>query len=361
MPSENEKDIEIGNKVENVGASDNMESVSTPTTPANAAPSDTAAPSAVVVVSVKPAMEESAPADNITNGNSNAISAAADVALNREAAASQSQEQPPKHESTAMQANLHPVMQPMQQTIAGKMDEDATLTNFKVLYILTQLCGVTMIILVGCWVGIHFGGVGGTANPKLEFNWHPLFMTIGLIFLYGNSILVYRGFRNVRKKTLKLSHAGIHLTAFVLTVIALITVFDSHNLADPPIPNMYSLHSWLGLGAVIVFGLQYVAGFTAYLAPGWRQSLKVAYMPLHIYFGLFGFVLAIASALMGVTEKALFAISDYSSFSNAGVMANCIGVFYVIFGALVVYLATESSYKREPLPEDAVLLTGVNE
>ena len=23
-------------------------------------------------------------------------------------------------------------------------------------------------------------------NPKLEFNWHPLLMTIGLIFLYGN-------------------------------------------------------------------------------------------------------------------------------------------------------------------------------
>ncbi|XP_011180565.1 plasma membrane ascorbate-dependent reductase CYBRD1 isoform X2 [Zeugodacus cucurbitae] len=245
--------------------------------------------------------------------------------------------------------------------IIGKMDEDATLTNFKVLYVVTQLCGLTMIILVGCWVGIHFGGVGGTDNPKLEFNWHPLFMTIGLLFLYGNSILVYRGFRNVRKKTLKLAHAGIHLTAFVLTVIALITVFDSHNLANPPIPNMYSLHSWMGMGAVIVFGLQYVAGFTAYLAPGWREALKVAYMPLHIYFGLFGFVLAIASALMGITEKAIFAIPDYSSFSSAGVMANTIGCFYVIFGALVVYLVTEGSYKRKPIPEDTVLLTGVNE
>uniref|UniRef100_W8ART3 Cytochrome b reductase 1 n=1 Tax=Ceratitis capitata TaxID=7213 RepID=W8ART3_CERCA len=245
--------------------------------------------------------------------------------------------------------------------IIGKMDEDATLTNFKVLYVVTQLCGLTMIILVSCWVGIHLGGVGGTANPKLEFNWHPLFMTIGLIFLYGNSILVYRGFRNVRKKTLKFAHAGIHLTAFVLTVIALITVFDSHNLPVPPIPNMYSLHSWIGMGAVIVFGLQYVAGFTAYLAPGWRQALKVAYMPLHIYFGLFGFVLAIASALMGITEKALFSISDYSSFSSSGVMANSLGCLYVIFGALVVYLVTEGSYKRKPLPEDAVLLTGVNE
>ncbi|XP_067645029.1 plasma membrane ascorbate-dependent reductase CYBRD1 isoform X2 [Eurosta solidaginis] len=245
--------------------------------------------------------------------------------------------------------------------VIGKMDDDATLTNFKVLYLIAQLCGITMIILVISLVSIHFGGVGWTANPRLEFNWHPICMTIGLIFLYGNSILVYRGFRNVNKKTLKQTHAAIHLSAFVFTVFALITVFDSHNLATPPTPNMYSLHSWLGMGTVIVFGLQYVAGFTAYLAPEWRQSLKVAYMPLHIYFGLFGFVLAIASALMGITEKALWAIPDYSGFSSAGVLANCLGCLYVIFGALVVYLVTESSYKRKPLPEDTILLTGSNQ
>lgn len=120
--------------------------------------------------------------------------------------------------------------------------------------------------------------------------------------------MVYRGFRTTRKKTLKLTHAGIHMAAFVLTVIALKTVFDSHNLANPPIPNMYSLHSWLGLSAVIIFCLQYVAGFAAFLLPGMRENYKIALMPLHIYFGLFGFVLAIASAVMGLTEKAIFAL-----------------------------------------------------
>jgi len=206
------------------------------------------------------------------------------------------------------------------------------------------------------------GGLGGTSNPQIEFNWHPLLMTIGLIYLYGNSILVYRGFRNTRKKTLKLAHASIHMGAFILTVIALKTVFDSHNLAQPsPIPNMYSLHSWLGLSAVLIFCLQYVAGFTAYLVPGVKEVYKIALMPLHIYFGLFGFVLAIASALMGLTEKAIFSIKGYSDLPTSGVMANMCGVLYVIFGGLVVYLVTEPSYKRQPIPEDVVLLTGVNE
>ncbi|XP_032575866.1 cytochrome b reductase 1 isoform X1 [Drosophila sechellia] len=243
-------------------------------------------------------------------------------------------------------------------TGSGKTNMDPALINFKVLYVLTQLCGLTMIVLVATWIGQHFGGLAGTSNPGVEFNWHPLFMTIGFIYLYGNSILIYRGFRTTRKKTLKLTHAGIHMGAFILTVIALKTVFDSHNLANPPIPNMYSLHSWLGLSAVIIFSLQYVAGFVAFLAPGLRENYRIAMMPLHIYFGLFGFVLAIASALMGITEKAIFAIKTpaYSTLPPAGVLANVIGVLYVVFGALVVYLATEPSYKRKPIPEDTALL-----
>ncbi|XP_037931328.1 cytochrome b reductase 1 isoform X2 [Teleopsis dalmanni] len=243
---------------------------------------------------------------------------------------------------------------------ARKMDAEPSLSNFKVLYVLTQLCGLTMIALVGSWIGAHMGGLGGTDNPSLEFNWHPLLMTIGLIFLYGNSILVYRGFRNMRKKTLKLAHASIHMGAFILTVIALKTVFDSHNLAKPdPIPNMYSLHSWLGLSAVIIFSMQYVAGFVAFLVPGMKESFKIALMPLHVYFGLFGFVLAIASALMGLTEKAIFA-KLYPELLSSGAMANMCGVLFVVFGGLVVYLATESTYKRKPLPEDTVLLTGAS-
>lgn len=122
------------------------------------------------------------------------------------------------------------------------------------------------------------------------------------------AILVYRGFRTMRKKALKITHASIHMGAFILTVIALITVFDSHNLAKQPIPNMYSLHSWLGLGSVILFCLQYVVGFSAYLVPGAKESIRAALMPLHIYFGLLGFVLAVASALMGITEKAIFSM-----------------------------------------------------
>lgn len=175
---------------------------------------------------------------------------------------------------------------------------------------------------------------------------------------HSSAILVYRGFRFGRKKNLKLTHATIHGCAFMFTVIGLIAVFDSHNYARPPIPNLYSLHSWIGLSSVIIFGLQYVAGFACFLFPQMKQPTRVMFMPIHIFFGLLGFVMAIAAAVMGISEKAFFVMNDYADLPNHALVVNTLGVLITVYGALVVYLVTEPSYKREALPEDTMLLTG---
>lgn len=51
----------------------------------------------------------------------------------------------------------------------------------------------------------------------------------------------------------------------------------------------------------------------------------------------------------------------YSKLPSEAVLVNTIGLLIIIFAALVVYLATHRNYKRIPLPEDAILLTGHNE
>ncbi|XP_055625354.1 plasma membrane ascorbate-dependent reductase CYBRD1 [Toxorhynchites rutilus septentrionalis] len=232
-----------------------------------------------------------------------------------------------------------------------------SLNNFRLLYLITQMVGITLIILVSSWVGVHLNGLAWTSRPSVQFNWHPLLMTMGMIFLYGNSILVYRGFRYARKKPLKITHALIHAMAFIFTVIALVAAFDSHNLARPPIPNMYTLHSWVGMSAVIIFSLQYVFGFASYLFPGVRDQLRATYMPVHVFFGVLGFVLAIAASLLGLLEKAIFSIKDYRELSAQAVLVNMIGLLLIVYGGLVVFLVTEPMYKRKPLPEDVMLLT----
>lgn len=112
--------------------------------------------------------------------------------------------------------------------------------------------------------------------------------------------------RNEPKKKLKCLHAVMMMTALLLASIGLKAVFDSHNLAEPPIDNLYTLHSWIGLSAVICFALQWLFGFVSFLFPGVRHSLRASYMPLHIYGGLMIFGLATAAALMGLLEKAIF-------------------------------------------------------
>lgn len=232
--------------------------------------------------------------------------------------------------------------------------ENGRIEKFKFLYFLQHLISVVLTVLFLKWFGI----------PPKGFNWHPVTMSIGMVFLYGNcelkvqlfekksklisstAILIYRGFRFGSKITLKQMHARIHALALIFTVYGLIVAFKSHSS-----PHLYSLHSWIGMGAVILFAFQYVAGLLCFLFPVVRGSFKVSYMPLHIFFGILGFILAMIACLLGICEKS-FNGSDYKLLSANTLFVNSIGSLLTIYGSLVIYLVTDPNYKRQPLPEE---------
>ena len=66
--------------------------------------------------------------------------------------------------------------------------------------------------------------------------------------------IAYRVFRTQDKFKVKLIHGAIHSGAIIFAILGLITVFDFHNVNH--IPNLYSLHSWIGLATVILFACQ---------------------------------------------------------------------------------------------------------
>ncbi|KAI3388589.1 hypothetical protein SNEBB_003802 [Seison nebaliae] len=214
---------------------------------------------------------------------------------------------------------------------------------FSILVVIAEVFGSLAIVLVSFWIWKYRGGLAGRSDLTREFNYHPLFMTIGLIFFYGNSILLFRVFRNMKKTHIKIIHATLHMAAFIFSIVGLVAVFDTHNLKEPPIPNMYTLHSWIGMTTIILFTLQWMSGFVAFLFPKLSDTLRTALMPKHRFWGVAIFILSCLSALLGIMEKVTFisASIKYNEMSGEGVLINIYGMCIVFFGLIVSYVVTK--------------------
>jgi len=221
------------------------------------------------------------------------------------------------------------------------------LNGFLPLIFICEICGLAVVIMTAVWMGVLQGkGFGWT--KELVFYYHPMFMVLGMIFIYGNAILVYRVFRNSKKIRAKWLHAILNLLALILASVGLKAVFDGHNMNDKP--NMYSLHSWVGLGCVILFGCQWLLGFISFLFPKLPEALRSAIMPLHRSLGMIILGLAVGAAVMGITE---FNDGSYQTKRSSTMLGNFIGIIAIIFVSIVLFIVSWSEYRRiEPGTEE---------
>ena len=67
--------------------------------------------------------------------------------------------------------------------IGGNQDS-RDLAKFTLGFIIAQVVGLIMVILGGSWMGSYHKGFGWDISTV--FNYHPLFMSIGMIYLYGD-------------------------------------------------------------------------------------------------------------------------------------------------------------------------------
>ncbi|XP_031768191.1 transmembrane ascorbate-dependent reductase CYB561-like isoform X1 [Galleria mellonella] len=224
------------------------------------------------------------------------------------------------------------------------------------------LIGVSALTIF--WVFYYRAGYAwADENPAKQFNLHPTLMVAGFITFSGFSVLLYRICRCFRRIYVKLLHAIFHALAFPCIVIGFLAVFDYHNKSG--INNFYSLHSWIGLVAMGLFGIQYAVGFFSFLlllicnkgTAGFRASL----VPVHAAFGILTFVLGVAACLTGLTEKALFDIGTerYSALVDEAVILNTIGVSMIAILAVVMYILSRDKF-RAPETRDGHIRASVD-
>ncbi|KAH9322090.1 hypothetical protein KI387_016729, partial [Taxus chinensis] len=132
---------------------------------------------------------------------------------------------------------------------------------------------------------------------------HPVLMFIGYIFLATEAILAYKVLP-ITKFYKKVVHLSLHLIALALGIVGIYAAFKYHN--ESGIVNLYSWHSWLGLGTISLFAIQWLVGFFSFFYPTAPDSIRSGILPWHVLFGLLIYLFAIATAELGFLEKLTF-------------------------------------------------------
>ncbi|TKY69198.1 transmembrane ascorbate ferrireductase 3 [Spatholobus suberectus] len=195
---------------------------------------------------------------------------------------------------------------------------------------LAHLFGVLAFILLLVWLLHYREGIDyDSDNGYRVFNVHPLLMFAGFIFLAGEAMMAFQTVRGERKIK-KFVHMTLHLIAIVLGIVGLRAVFKFHDMAN--IANVYSLHSWIGIGTFCLFGLQWVFGFVMFMLQGAPATTRAKVLPWHKVAGRALLFMAVCAAETGLMEKSSFLGLKHQRESH---LVNFTGLAILLFGVFV--------------------------
>jgi len=208
-------------------------------------------------------------------------------------------------------------------------------------------------ILVLVWNLYFRGGLAWeSTNKSLIFNFHPVLMLIGLIIIGGEAIISYKALP-LKKEVKKVIHLVLHAIALILGIIGVYAAFKYHN--ESSIANLYSLHSWLGIGVISLYGIQWVYGFIVFFYPGGTADIRRESLPWHVLFGIFVYILAIATATLGFLEKLTFLEnSGLAKYGSEAFLVNFTAIVTVLYGTFVLLTALSQGPPEEDYSYSAI-------
>ncbi|KAE9464898.1 hypothetical protein C3L33_03211, partial [Rhododendron williamsianum] len=212
--------------------------------------------------------------------------------------------------------------------------------------------------------------VGNGPDGSRSNGLHPVLMLIGLIIIGGEAIISYKALP-FKKEEKKIIHLVLHAIALILGIIGVYAAFKYHN--ESSIANLYSLHSWLGIGVISLYGIQvqcgkilayinnvgsliilvqhpysnvyfhvslFLYGFVAFFYPGGSAAIRRESLPWHVLFGIFVYILAVATASLGFLEKLTFLEnSGLAKYGSEAFLVNFTAIVTILYGTFVLLTA----------------------
>ncbi|KAJ4835175.1 hypothetical protein Tsubulata_033845 [Turnera subulata] len=169
---------------------------------------------------------------------------------------------------------------------------------------------------------------------------HPLLMVIGFILISGEGKWL-PGSRSLKKSV----HLCLQGVALACGVFGIWTKFHGQ---DGIVANFFSLHSWMGLICISLFGAQWLMGFLSFWHRGEVRTARVRVLPWHIFLGLYTYGLAVATAETGLLEKLTFLQTNRNvpKHSPESMVVNGLGLGLALLSGIVILAAVSPKYQQ---------------
>uniref|UniRef100_A0A146LLF6 Cytochrome b ascorbate-dependent protein 3 n=1 Tax=Lygus hesperus TaxID=30085 RepID=A0A146LLF6_LYGHE len=215
------------------------------------------------------------------------------------------------------------------------MNEPPVLISF----IVAQVFGLLAVICIIVASVMDNDSTAGVDAAVARFVWHPVVMTLGLVYLFGCSAVVYRVLKSLDKLPAKIIHAFIHFVALVLGAVGLYFAITAKNALN--LDHFNTVHGLFGLTTLILFALQWLISLPVFLWPKAPDSIRAPGLVVHVCVGVAVFLLASATAFTGLNFK-----SGTTKSSDPFYKASAF--FYFCYDIVILFMVTLKEYKRPP-------------
>ena len=136
-----------------------------------------------------------------------------------------------------------------------------------------------------------------------DFALHPVLMTMAFGFIAPISATSYRALEDILKlqhSTAKLVHSCLMTAALVCGIAGVVNMWIVHDKGGQQ-NHLISVHSWVGLAALIAFGVQWLTGLLSFYTPLLERCVtKRAWLPVHIFIGSFAVYGTLVAIVLGL-------------------------------------------------------------